>query len=130
MIDVPSRAAANAATGFVVAFGIRVVFDAAMEAEVDLALALAGRAVLATTLSLAAFHEPYGVLDELHRGAEDGRGELMGGARGARSQVGRAVQVHVDARIGGVGVDALLVLPEGVVVWKLKELPCRAFCGT
>jgi hypothetical protein len=88
MIGVLSRATAT--VPFVVAFGIRVVVDAVIESNVDLALALAGLAVLAQALSHAALHEPYGVLDELHRGAEDGWGELMGGARRARSQVGGA----------------------------------------
>ena len=49
------------------------MLDAVTESKVDLALALAGRAVLAQALPHAALHEPYGVLDELHRGAEDGQ---------------------------------------------------------
>ena len=116
----------------VLALGVRVVLDAAVEPEVDRALALAGRAVLALALArgAAAAHEPYGVLDELHRGAEDGRGELrVGGACGARTEVRRAVEVHVDARVGRVRVDALLVFPEGVVVWEAQELPAGVFCG-
>ena len=103
------------------------MLDVVIETEVDLALALAGRAVLAQALPHAALHEPYGVLDELHRGAEDGRGELLGGARRARSQVRRAEEVGVDARVRGVGVDTFLVHPEGIVVWEFHELPWRGF---
>ena len=136
MRGVPSGAARAARTTIVVhvlvlviALGVRVVVDAAVEPEVDLALALAGRAVLAPALAHAAAHEPYGVLDELHRRAEDGRGERrVGGARRARSEVRRAVEVGVDARVGRVRVDALLVRPERVVGGESDELPDGAFC--
>ena len=85
----------------------------AVEAAVDRALVLAGGAVLAEaggSAVVAALHEPYGVLDELHWRAED---LVLPGA----------VEVGVGARVRGVRFVACEVDPERVALWETDELP-------
>ena len=94
------------------AAAVVIVVDvlAAVEPTVDRALALPWRAVLAETGRDAALHEPYGVLDELHRRAED---LVFSGA----------VEVSVRARVRGVRAVARQVDPERVALWEIDELP-------
>ena len=92
-----------------------------VQSTVNRTLILAGRAVLAlatqgrlvivviVVFAAAAFHEPYGVLDELHWRAED--------------LVGRAVEIRVGAWVRRVGVVARNVDPERVVLWEIDESP-------
>lgn len=99
-----------------------------IKSQVDFLLALVRRAVLAQALAHAAFHEPYGMLDELRRGAEDGWSELLGLEAGGGSEVGCAVEIGVDPWVGRVGFDAFFVDPEGVVLGELQELPWGVCC--
>ena len=99
-----------------------------IQSKVDFLLALARPAVLAQALARAAFHEPYGMFDEFHWGAEDGRGELLLEWGAGGSEVGRAVEVGVNAGVGWVGGDSGFMDPEGVVVWELHELPWWGCC--
>ena len=98
-----------------------------VQSTVNRTLILAGRAVLAlatqgrlvdvdvvivivvVVAAATAFHEPYGVLDELHWRAED--------------LVGRAVEIRVCAWVRWVGVVARNVDPERVVRWEIDESP-------
>ena len=99
-----------------------------VQSTVNRTLILAGRAVLAlatqgrlvdvdvvvivvvvAAAAATAFHEPYGVLDELHWRAED--------------LVGRAVEVRVGTWVRRVGVVARNVDPERVVLWEIDESP-------
>jgi len=80
----------------------------AVEPVVDVELLLVERAILAEAVALFPTHEPYRVLDELHRGAEDVR---------------RAVEIRVRPRVGRIRFDTLLVHPEGVAFRELQELP-------
>jgi len=93
-----------------------IVPDAAIKSAVDGALALAGSTVFAETLLAGgtAFHEPYGVLDEFHRRAED----LVRGT----------VQIRVGTRVGGVLVVARQVYPERVALWETDKLPGKLKC--
>ena len=89
----------------------------AVESVVDVELVLARRAILAEAAALFTTHEPYRVLDKLHRGAEDVR---------------RAVEIRVRPRVGRIRFDTRLVQPEGVAFRELQELPygrnCKFFC--
>jgi hypothetical protein len=67
----------------------------AVEPGVDVQLILAGQAILASARAHFSAHEPYRVLDELHRGAEDG--------------VRCTVEIRVRPRVGRIRFDALLV---------------------
>ena len=98
-----------------------VVRTLAVEAGVNVVLGMAGRAILAEALPLAALHEPDGVLDELHWRAEDGRVAFR--ATVAWPQVGGAVEVGVCTRVGWVRGYARLVKPEGVTLREYRELP-------
>lgn len=63
--------------------------DTMIQTTVYVVLVLAGDAVFAVALARTAFHEPYGVGDELHWGAEDRCTRL--GARRTGSQGRRAI---------------------------------------
>jgi len=85
----------------------------AVESVVDVELVLARRAILAEAAALFTTHEPYRVLDKLHRGAEDVR---------------RAVEIRVRPRVGRIRFDTRLVQPEGVAFRELQELPYGRNC--
>lgn len=108
---------------FVVIVRIVVLGDVAnvIQTTIYVVLVLVGRAVFAHALARTTVHEPYGVGDEFHWGAEDGG--VCSGARGARAQVGCAIEIGVDAWVEGVGLDACFVDPERVTTWEFPELP-------
>ena len=95
-----AAAAASIAAATIIAVDVLFVIRfAVVEPGVDVELILAKRAILAEATAFFTAHEPYRVLDELHRGAED---------------VARAVEIRVRPRVGRIRFDALLVQPEGV----------------
>jgi hypothetical protein len=75
-------------------------------------LILGGRAILAEAFVQFPAHEPYCVLDELHRGVED--------------NVRCAGKIHVCPQVGQIRFDALLVLPEGVAFWEFAVMSAHA----
>src|SRR5260221_8599027 len=109
----PAAAATAAAATVDVPFVLHR-FDA-VEPVVDVELILAGRAVFAEALALFPAHEPYRVLDELHRGAEDG-------------VLRRPVELRVYPGVGRVRFDALLVQPERVAFREFEEFPFGRSC--
>jgi hypothetical protein len=101
---------------------VRVGVATMIQPSVDVDLVLAGYAVFALALAGGATpHEPYGVRNEFHGGTEYRRGRL--GARRVGSQVRRAIQIGVGARVEAVGYDAFLMDPERVIIWEFHELP-------
>lgn len=90
----------------VAAFAIRVGIDTTIESSIDDPLVLAGEAVFAVAFARAAPHEPYGVGNELHWGAEEGKAKARLSARRAGTQVRCAVQIGVGAWVAAVGHDA------------------------
>lgn len=85
-----------AAAASVTALSVPLVLQvSAVEPGVDFQLILTGHAILANARGHLSAHEPYRVLDELHRGAEDG--------------VRCTVEIRIRPRVGRIRFDALLV---------------------